>query len=64
MRAEQTTKKEWISAGQLAALQTRLKSLHSSQLLTDEEFFALENLCADFLEMQTVAGGVLTHEVV
>ena len=33
-------------------------------LKADEEFFALEDLCADYIEMQTAAGGVLTQEVV
>ena len=55
---------ELISAEQLAALQARLESLHSAQLLADEEFFALEDLCADYIEMQTAAGGVLTQEIV
>ena len=65
LRAELTPAppQELISADQLAALQARLESLHAAQLLTDEEFFALEDLCADFLEMQTAAGGVLTPEV-
>ena len=52
-----------VSAEQLAALQARLERLHSAQLLADEELFALEDLCADYLEMQTAAGGVLTQEV-
>ena len=55
---------ELISAEQLAALQARLESLHAAQLLTDEEYFALEDLCADYLEVQTFAAGVLTQEVV
>ena len=52
-----------VSPEQLAALQARLERLHAAQLLADEELFALEDLCADFLEMQTAAGGVLTPEV-
>ena len=52
-----------VSPEQLAALQARLERLHSAQLLADEELFALEDLCADYLEMQTAAGGVLTPEV-
>ena len=55
---------ELISAEQLTALQARLESLHGAQLLTEEEFFALEDLCADYLEVQTFAAGVLTQEVV
>ena len=53
-----------VSPEQLAALQARLERLHSAQLLADEELFALEDLCADYLEMQTAAGGVLTQEAV
>ena len=66
MRAElaPTLPQELISAEQLALLQARLESLHAAQLLTDEEFFALEDLCADYLEVQTFAAGVLTQEVV
>ena len=66
MRAElaPTLPQELISAEQLALLQARLESLHAAQLLTDEEFFALEDLCADFLEVQASASGVLTHELV
>ena len=56
--------KEAISAERLAALEARLEALHAAQLLTDEEFFALEDLCADYLEVQTFAAGVLTQEVV
>ena len=63
LRAELAKQKELVSAEQLAALQARLESLHSAQLLTDDELFALEDLCADFLEMQAAAGGVLTPEV-
>ena len=54
---------ELISAAQVAALQSRLERLHSAELLTDEVYFALENLVADFLELK-MAVGVLTREVV
>ena len=66
LRAELTPApaEELVSAEQLTALQARLDSLHAAQLLTDEEFFALEDLCADFLEVQASASGVLTHELV
>ena len=66
LRAELTPAppQELISADQLAALQARIESLHAAQLLTDEEFFALEDLCADYLEVQASASGVLTHELV
>eukprot|EP01045_Picozoa_sp_COSAG04_P018613 COSAG04_NODE_1734_length_5755_cov_2.998762_4_plen_251_part_00 len=55
---------EAVSAQRLAALQARIEQLRAAQLLTDEEFFALEDLCADYLEVQTFAAGVLTQEVV
>ena len=55
---------ELISAEQLAALQARLESLHAAQLLTDEEFFALEDLCGDFIELQGSTVGVLSQDLV
>ena len=66
LRAELTPAppQELISAEQLVLLQARLESLHGAQLLAEEEFFALEDLCADFLEVQASASGVLTHELV
>ena len=56
--------REAISAEELATLQARVQALHAAQLLADEEFFALEDLCADYLEVQASASGVLTHELV
>ena len=55
---------ELVSVKQLAALQARLESLHAAQLLSDEEFFALENLCSDFLEVKAATVGPLTQELV
>eukprot|EP01043_Picozoa_sp_COSAG02_P033922 COSAG02_NODE_2342_length_9101_cov_78.830038_3_plen_135_part_00 len=65
LRAELTSRsKQLISPEQLSALQSRLERLHAQELLQQDEFFALEDLCADFLETQTAAGGLLTHEIV
>ena len=64
LRAELAKQKELVSAEQLAALQARLESLHAAQLLSDEEFFALENLCSDFLEVKAATVGPLTQELV
>ena len=66
LRAELTPApaKELISSEQLAAIQSRLEKLHAAQLLSDEEFFALEDLCADFLELQGSTVGVLSQDLV
>ncbi len=63
LRVELTKQQELVSADQLEALQVRLERLHSAQLLADEELWALEDLCADFFEMQAAAGGALTQQV-
>ena len=66
LRAELTPApaQELVSAEQMAALQARLEQLHAAQLLSDEEFFALENLCSDFLEVKAATVGPLTQELV
>ena len=66
IRAELTPApaQELISPEQLAVLQARLESLHAAQLLSDEEFFALEDACADFLELQGSTVGVLSQDLV
>jgi Spy/CpxP family protein refolding chaperone len=46
---------EVIDERQLAALQTRLQSLHEAKLLTDEELFALEDLIVDCIEVMPTA---------
>ena len=48
--------KEAILQGQLVALQTRLESLHATQLLTDEELHTLEDMVADYLELKASMG--------
>ena len=66
LRAELTPApaQELVSAEQLSTLQARLEQLHAAQLLTDEELFALENLCSDFLEVKAATAGPLTQELV
>ena len=46
--------------------EARLESLHAAQLLTDEELYASEDLCADFLELQATVleGDVLTKDAI
>ena len=57
IREELTPKppREAVSEQQLSALQARLESVHKAKLLTDDEFFALEDLCADFGESTVLA---------
>jgi hypothetical protein len=40
-----------VSEQQLEAVQVRLEALHASKMLSDDEFFALEDLCADAAEL-------------
>ena len=49
---------------QLASLQARLAAVHDAKLLSDEEYFVAEDLCADYLDLQSsMAGGaVVTAE--
>ena len=51
-----------VSDEQLAALQERLEGLHEAQLLTDDELFVLEDLCADFVELQSTVGSVASRQ--
>ena len=48
-------KKEGVSDEQLAALQARLAALHDAQLLNEDELNVLEDLCADFAELQSMS---------
>ena len=50
----------------LADLQARVKTLYASQTLTDEELYAVQDLCADYVELQASVpeGGVLTADTV
>ena len=48
---------------QLAAFQARLEALHAAQLLSDDEFFALEDVCADVIELEASVVGPLSVEM-
>ena len=50
----------------LAALQARLEAMHAAGLLSDDELFAAEDLCADFSELQASVpnGGALTEDAI
>ena len=48
-----------ISDQQLSALQQRLEGMHAAKLLSDDEMFALEDLCADYVELQSSVGVVV-----
>ena len=54
---------EAVSAEQLTTLQARLETIHQAKLLTEEELFALEDLCADYVELKTISAGVMTKEM-
>ena len=46
-----------VSDEQLSTLQARMESLHVAKLLSDDEFFAIEDLCVDFAELTVGARG-------
>jgi hypothetical protein len=45
-----------IDEEQLAALQSRLQSMHGAKLLTDDELFSLEDMIVDCIEVMPTAG--------
>jgi len=47
---------EVIGEEELAALQSRLQSLHTAKLLTDEELYCLEDAIVDCIEVMPTAG--------
>ena len=47
---------EVIGEEELAALQSRLQSLHGAKLLTDEELYSLEDAIVDCIEVMPTAG--------
>ena len=55
---EQLAPQEAVSAGQLAALQARIETIYQAKLLTEEELFTLEDLCADYAELKSAIGTV------
>ena len=58
--------REAITTDELSALQARMEALHAAQLLADEELYMVEDLCADFVELQAEVpnGGVLTQSTI
>ena len=60
---EEMAPSEAISGAQLSAIQARLEELHEARLLSEEEFFALEDLCADVVELRTVVGMLSSKEM-
>ena len=57
-------REELIPAPQLAALQRRLEALHSAQLLSEEELYTLEDLCADYLALKPSVTVGFTPELI
>ena len=55
-----------VTDGDLADLQARAKTLYASQTVTDEELYAVQDLCADYVELQASVpqGGMLTTDIV
>ena len=55
-----------ISDEELIALQARLEALHAAELLAEAELFVVEDLIADFVELQATVpdGGVLSQEAI
>ncbi len=52
-----------ISQEQLAALQSRIQTLHVAKLLSDDELFSLEDACGDIIELESSIGGRITSEM-
>lgn len=57
--------KELISAEQLATFEARLDVMYEAKLLSDTELFALEDACADYLEIKTseVITSAMAHSI-
>ena len=61
---KELTPTEAITAEQLAAFQARIGALHTAQLLSDDELYALEDLIGDFCDLrESVAPQVLSLEM-
>lgn len=60
---QQMLPKDIITAEQLTSVQHRLQKLHVAKLLSDDELFTLEDLCADVIELRSSVGS-LTAEAV
>eukprot|EP01052_Picozoa_sp_SAG31_P038663 SAG31_NODE_5211_length_2673_cov_3.479409_1_plen_121_part_00 len=50
-----------VSDDQLSALQARIEVLQSQKLLADQEVFAIEDLCADWIELEASVGKLSTE---
>ena len=55
---EELTPRPAVTEEQLATLQSRLEAMHAAQLLADEELFALEDICVDYIAL-----GLVTAEM-
>jgi hypothetical protein len=55
--------KEVVAPEQLATVQARLEGLRAAKMLSDEEFFALEDSVGDCIEL-SASVGLITHEMV
>ena len=68
LREEMTPREQQpaISDEELIALQARLEALHAAELLAEAELFAVEDLVADFVDLQAAVpdGGVLSQEAI
>ena len=66
-RAEMEAKlmpKPVVSSQQLEELQCRLETLHAAQLLSADELYTLEDMVADYVELESRAAAAITLEVV
>lgn len=52
-----------VSDEQMQKLQERVEQLHGQKLITDVELFAVEDLCADFIELESCVGKLSTDTV-
>ena len=52
-----------ISEDELVALQGRIGSLHVAKLLSDEELYSLEDLVADYVDLQATVAQVITEQM-
>lgn len=59
-----THRKPLISPEQLASIQVRLEAMSAAGLLSEEESYAMGDICGDYLELQMETQTVLTKEVV
>jgi hypothetical protein len=60
-RLEMNAKRVAFSDEQLTALQSRLEALHAAKLITSDELFLLEDLCADIIELGAEVGPLTTE---